>query len=59
MTLVGMATEKMNHHPEWTNEYNKVSVKLTTHDANNTVTFKDHKIASIMDAAFEKFNPAK
>jgi 4a-hydroxytetrahydrobiopterin dehydratase len=41
--------EKMNHHPEWTNVYNKVQVKLQTHDAGNTVTAKDRELAKILD----------
>lgn len=59
MTMVGLAAEKMNHHPEWSNTYNKVSVKLCTHEAGNTVTFKDHKLASIMDAIFLKIKSEK
>ena len=38
MTAVAMLAEKQNHHPEWSNVYNKVNIKLTTHDAGNTVT---------------------
>ena len=49
MTRVALAAEKMNHHPEWTNVYNKVIVKLNTHDAGNTVTERDHKLAATMD----------
>jgi len=49
MTRVALAAEKMNHHPEWTNVYNKVDVKLYSHDAGDTVTERDHKLASIMD----------
>ncbi|WP_130734510.1 4a-hydroxytetrahydrobiopterin dehydratase [Flavobacterium sp. J27] len=45
MTKVAFLAEKMNHHPEWKNVYNKVEITLTTHDAGNTVTEKDRKLA--------------
>jgi len=53
MTRAAMAAEKMNHHPEWTNVYNTVSVKLYTHDAGNTVTERDRKLAATMDKLAE------
>ena len=43
-----------NHHPEWTNVYNKVSVRLTTHDAGNTITEKDIKLATRMEQEAKK-----
>jgi 4a-hydroxytetrahydrobiopterin dehydratase len=49
MARVALAAEKMNHHPEWTNIYNQVDVKLYTHDAGDVVTERDHKLAAIMD----------
>jgi 4a-hydroxytetrahydrobiopterin dehydratase len=49
MTRVALIAEKMNHHPEWTNVYNKVSFKLNTHDAGDKVTEKDHKLARAID----------
>ena len=49
MTRVALIAEKMNHHPEWTNVYNKVSFKLSTHDAGDTVTDKDRKLAAAID----------
>jgi 4a-hydroxytetrahydrobiopterin dehydratase len=49
MTKVAIAAEKMNHHPEWSNVYNKVEIHLSTHDAGNTVTDKDRKLASEID----------
>lgn len=49
MTRVAIAAEKMNHHPEWSNVYNKVEIRLSTHDAGNTVTEKDRKLASEID----------
>lgn len=42
--------EKMDHHPEWSNVYNKVHVSLSTHDAGNTVTDKDKKLAELLDS---------
>jgi 4a-hydroxytetrahydrobiopterin dehydratase len=42
----------LNHHPEWCNVYNKVTVRLTTHDAGNTVTQKDHELAELLDSVF-------
>lgn len=41
--------EQLNHHAIWTNEYNKVHVRLTTHDAGNTITQKDRELAAAMD----------
>ena len=49
MTKVAIAAEKMNHHPEWSNVYNKVEIRLSTHDAGDTVTEKDRKLASEID----------
>jgi len=49
MTRVALAAEKMDHHPEWTNVYNRVEVKLCTHSAGNTITDKDRKLAAKMD----------
>jgi 4a-hydroxytetrahydrobiopterin dehydratase len=50
MTRVAMAAEKMDHHPYWTNVYNKVDIELSTHDAGDIVTQKDHKLAAIIDS---------
>jgi len=49
MTRVAIEAEKMDHHPKWTNVYNKVEIWLTTHDAGNIITEKDKKLASIID----------
>jgi 4a-hydroxytetrahydrobiopterin dehydratase len=48
MTRVGLLAAKMDHHPEWTNIYNKVDVMLATHDAGG-VTQKDIDLATAMD----------
>jgi 4a-hydroxytetrahydrobiopterin dehydratase len=50
MAKVAIEAEKMNHHPNWSNVYNKVSFELTTHDAGNVVTDKDKKLAAIIDS---------
>jgi 4a-hydroxytetrahydrobiopterin dehydratase len=48
MTRVALLAEKMDHHPEWANVYNKVEVTLATHDAGG-VTEKDIAMAKAMD----------
>ena len=50
MTRVAIEAEKLNHHPTWTNTWNKVEVKLNTHDAGDTVTEKDRQLASRIDS---------
>jgi 4a-hydroxytetrahydrobiopterin dehydratase len=52
MTKVAMVAEKMNHHPNWSNVYNKVDITLSTHDEGNTITEKDRKLANEIDKAF-------
>ena len=51
MTRAALIAEKMDHHPEWSNVYNKVEVTLTTHSAGG-VTEKDINLAKAMDALF-------
>ena len=50
MVKASFVIEKLDHHPEWSNIYNKVHVTLTTHDAGNTITEKDRKLAKILDS---------
>ena len=50
MSQVAIIAEKMNHHPNWSNVYNTVNIELTTHDAGNTITDKDRKLAAAIDA---------
>jgi 4a-hydroxytetrahydrobiopterin dehydratase len=50
MTQVALLCEKMDHHPFWTNSWNKVEIELSTHDAGNKVTAKDHSLAKAIDA---------
>lgn len=49
MTQIALHAEKMDHHPEWSNVYNRVSIRLTTHDAGNTVTENDRAMAAAID----------
>lgn len=53
MLAVSYYCEEAGHHPNWTNEYNKVSVKLSTHDAGNVVTDKDYSLAEKMDIVYQ------
>lgn len=48
MTSAAIVAEKMNHHPEWSNVYNRVTVRLTTHDAGG-LTSADFDLASAMN----------
>jgi len=50
MTQVALEAEKADHHPEWKNTYNTVEIWLSTHDAGDVVTNKDHALAKKIDA---------
>lgn len=49
MTRVAMLAEKFDHHPEWSNVWNKVEITLRTHSAGNMVTDKDRQLAAEID----------
>ena len=49
LAQVAIVAEKQNHHPEIFNVYNKVVLSLSTHDAGDVVTEKDHKLAEAID----------
>ena len=55
MTECAMHIEQVNHHPTWSNTYNTVHVKLQTHDADYTVTDKDHQLSKVMDEVYTKY----
>lgn len=55
MNLCAFEIEKMDHHPEWKNVYNKVDVTLSTHSAGNKVTEKDRSLAKKMDELYQPF----
>ncbi len=49
MTRVALAAEKADHHPEWSNVYNRVQITLTTHDAGG-LSKRDVALAAVIDA---------
>ena len=49
MTQVAEIAEKEQHHPRWTNEWNKVEIWLSTHEVGNTITDKDRALAKAVD----------
>jgi len=49
MSKVAIIAEKMDHHPNWSNVYNKVTIELTTHDAGNIITDNDRNLAAAID----------
>lgn len=55
MTEVAIAAERMQHHPEWTNVWNTVRFSLCTHDAGNTVTDRDRKLAMRIDEIADRY----
>lgn len=52
MTAVALEAEKLNHHPDWSNSYNKVSISLTNHDAKG-ITQLDFDLASKIEKIFK------
>ena len=55
MTEVAIHVEKLNHHPSWSNTYNHIQIILTSHDAGNTITDKDHKLADIISKIYLRY----
>lgn len=55
MTEVAILAERKNHHPEWTNVWNRVSITLCTHDAGNIVTEKDRRMADGISKIYERY----
>ncbi|MFN5305584.1 MAG: 4a-hydroxytetrahydrobiopterin dehydratase [Bacteroidota bacterium] len=47
---MALLSEKARHHPEWSQAWNRVNIKLSTHDAGNVITDKDHRLAQAIDA---------
>ena len=57
MTRVALVAERANHHPNWSNVYNRVVVGLSTHEASG-VSEADFRLAGEMDALFEPGTPS-
>lgn len=55
MTAIAFEAESLGHHPEWSNVYNTIKIRLTTHDAGNTVTIKDVKLAEQIEVIMAVF----
>jgi len=55
MSTAAPLIDAMNHHPEWTNVYNRVTVRLTTHDAGHRVTDLDRQLARVLDEHYDAF----
>ncbi|MBY0424411.1 MAG: 4a-hydroxytetrahydrobiopterin dehydratase [Cytophagales bacterium] len=53
MSKVALLAEKQDHHPTWTNTWNKVEIQLSTHSKGNRVTEKDHLLAQSIDHLLE------
>ena len=49
MSRVALLADKADHHPNWSNVWNKVTIELTTHSAGSTVTDKDRALAEAID----------
>jgi 4a-hydroxytetrahydrobiopterin dehydratase len=49
MNKVAVIAEEQKHHPDWSNVYNKVVIKLSTHDEGDTVTAKDIELSRLID----------
>ena len=54
MNKVGVKCEEMDHHPKWTNVYNRLEIELFTHDKDG-LTIKDFDLAVFMDQEFESY----
>ncbi|WP_395783722.1 4a-hydroxytetrahydrobiopterin dehydratase [Aquirufa sp.] len=52
MQQAAIKISELDHHPTWTNTYNRIHVLLQTHDAGNSVTEKDRELAQILDTLF-------
>jgi len=56
MTQVALVAEKLDHHPEWSNVYNKVNITLTTHDVGG-ISDRDIKMAEMIDLIVRQMDP--
>ena len=57
MSRVALVAERLDHHPQWSNVWNKVTIELTTHSAGNTVTDLDRKLAAAINEVVGDITP--
>lgn len=55
MSAVALMAERMNHHPDWSNVYNRVQIELSTHDVGG-LSNNDFDLATEIDSIFKRFN---
>jgi 4a-hydroxytetrahydrobiopterin dehydratase len=55
MAEVALHAERMDHHPDWSNSWNKVHIQLRTHSAGNRVTEKDTELAACISQIFTRY----
>ncbi len=53
LTRVALLAERQDHHPDMTISWNRVTISTTSHDAGNTLTFRDHRLAVSIDAMID------
>jgi 4a-hydroxytetrahydrobiopterin dehydratase len=53
MTRVALLAEQADHHPDWSNSWNRVSISLSTHDEGNVVTTSDRELAAAIDGLLD------
>ena len=58
MTQVAIVADKRDHHPEWSNVYDRVDILLTTHDAPG-LSMRDIDLARFIDEAYARFAPGR
>ena len=55
MSGVALTAERMGHHPDWSNVYNRVTIKLTTHDLGNKIGPNDYALATVCEQIYSQF----
>ena len=52
ITRVALAAERQDHHPDWSNSWNQVTIELRSHDKAGSVTDRDHRLAATIDEIY-------
>jgi 4a-hydroxytetrahydrobiopterin dehydratase len=55
MVQVALLAEQLNHHPDWRNVYNRLEIKLSTHDAGNVITEQDRRMAEAISHLYAQW----